>query len=167
MKSIISTSIFCFLTLTIINIHGGNIEVRRFFSGNMASFLDSNSSVAIDSQCPLNEVYKSCGSACPPTCSRLFYPQSTQPLACPSVCVDGCFCKAGFYRAKNGRCVPPEQCCIGQNEYYSFCGAGCPRTCKSSPRKCNVFCRRGCFCKAGFIRKDNTFNSPCITPTQC
>lgn len=53
----------------------------------------------------LDEVYKKCGTACPKTCE--------QPLerSCTKDCVKGCFCKDGYLRRKDGKCVEEEDAC--------------------------------------------------------
>ncbi|KAJ3544094.1 hypothetical protein NM208_g3234 [Fusarium decemcellulare] len=51
-----------------------------------------------------NEVYNSCGTACPLTC------EEPDPRPCTLQCVAGCFCKNGFIRNSAGACVKPSQC---------------------------------------------------------
>ena len=121
--------------------------------------------MANKARCSADEEFNTCGSACPPSCSDLFYPQ--EPKFCTKQCVAGCFCKAGLYLAKNGKCVPPEECCTGRNEGYTSCGTACPETCTFKPDVCTDNCVSGCFCDAGFIRKDDSTNSPCIKPNRC
>ncbi|PRD23390.1 UNVERIFIED_CONTAM: Chymotrypsin inhibitor [Trichonephila clavipes] len=55
--------------------------------------------------CRSNEVYKQCGSACPPTCSN-----RGENQICTLQCVAGCFCKEGLVRDDQGECVEPEDC---------------------------------------------------------
>lgn len=52
------------------------------------------------------EVYKSCGSACAPTCSNY-----KNPIMCTEECVPGCYCKDGYIRnTVDGSCCLPSQC---------------------------------------------------------
>ncbi len=53
----------------------------------------------------INEEYQ-CGSACQTTCENIGQP-------CPIVnirCNDACYCKDGFARNKNGKCIPIDDC---------------------------------------------------------
>ncbi|KAF7287535.1 hypothetical protein GWI33_005900 [Rhynchophorus ferrugineus] len=60
--------------------------------------------------CGPNEVYKSCGTACPATCSRT-------PEVCIEVCREGCFCKDGYVRSDDtGLCIPRSAC--PRTSYY-------------------------------------------------
>uniref|UniRef100_T1D5L4 Putative til domain-containing cysteine-rich salivary secreted peptide n=1 Tax=Psorophora albipes TaxID=869069 RepID=T1D5L4_9DIPT len=61
-----------------------------------------------------NEVYRSCGTACPETCSNI-----GRPIVCIAVCRTGCFCKAGYVRNSSivnhqyhdyNQCVEWRQC---------------------------------------------------------
>ncbi|XP_019884999.2 anther-specific proline-rich protein APG-like [Camponotus floridanus] len=54
-------------------------------------------------KCPKNEIYKTCGTACQPSC------QKPKPI-CNLLCVKGCFCKNGLLRNKWGKCVKPYNC---------------------------------------------------------
>ncbi|XP_076240261.1 chymotrypsin inhibitor-like [Calliopsis andreniformis] len=59
--------------------------------------------IEADEYCGPNEVYRSCGSYCQPTC------EDPNPI-CIEVCKPGtCECKFGFVR-KDGDCVPLAQC---------------------------------------------------------
>ncbi|CAF3986144.1 unnamed protein product, partial [Rotaria sp. Silwood2] len=84
--------------------------------------------------CGANEVYTDCGSPCPPSCTDLYYPQKRK--SCTIECVRGCFCQQGLYRAENGTCVRPEECCQGQNEQFTICGTPCPARCNYTPGLC-------------------------------
>ncbi|CAF3491210.1 unnamed protein product [Rotaria sp. Silwood2] len=117
------------------------------------------------SDCGENEVYKDCGSSCPPSCKDLFYPQESK--FCTEQCVAGCFCQQGLYRAENGTCVKPEECCQCQNEQFTTCGTACPETCNYKPEACTKQCVAGCFCKPNYVRKDNSTNSHCISRDEC
>ncbi|XP_077271571.1 chymotrypsin inhibitor-like [Temnothorax americanus] len=55
-------------------------------------------------RCPRNQVWTTCGSACPPSCNS----QPNQP--CTLQCVIGCQCKQGFLLNFSGNCVDPSQC---------------------------------------------------------
>ncbi|XP_047374628.1 mucin-6 isoform X2 [Sciurus carolinensis] len=57
-------------------------------------------------QCPANQVYQECGTACIRTCSN---PQHS----CASSCTSGCFCPEGMVLddlSNNHTCVPVSQC---------------------------------------------------------
>lgn len=161
-KSIVYTSILYFLTLAVVNIHAGNILSRTSFSDES---LDYETDLTAIPKCPVDEEYNRCGSACPPSCSDLFFPQETK--FCTKQCVRGCFCKTGLVRAKSGKCVKPSECCTGRNEIYTDCGTACPARCDFEPGACVDVCVEGCFCKDGFVRRDNRTNSPCIDPKRC
>ncbi|XP_050094080.1 von Willebrand factor-like [Anopheles aquasalis] len=59
----------------------------------------------IENQCGLNEEFKVCGTACPPSCEK---PELNQP--CTKQCVSGCFCKEGYVRNEHNECVLPCEC---------------------------------------------------------
>lgn len=122
----------------------------------------------IDRRCGRNEEYSDCGSACPETCDRFKYPMSTEPTYCIAMCVEGCFCKPGFYRSSRGRCVAAEECCDGLNEVFTECGSACVETCNYKPDSCTEQCVMGCFCKSSdYVRRDNTTGSNCIHRSEC
>ncbi|XP_011299063.1 chymotrypsin inhibitor-like [Fopius arisanus] len=50
-------------------------------------------------RCRRNEVWTSCGTACPPTC------RNPRPRICTRQCVRGCFCRRGWFRNNRGICV--------------------------------------------------------------
>ncbi|XP_053611059.1 serine protease inhibitor swm-1-like [Plodia interpunctella] len=118
-------------------------------------------------ECPPNEEYLLCGSACPFNCT-----DPKGPVTCSDDCVEGCFCKAGFLRNENGTCVNADQCIgdknpvCGTNEEFLSCGTACPGTCSNpDPLVCGLACSMGCFCKSGYVR-DETSNS-CVTLDKC
>ena len=118
-------------------------------------------------KCGQNEAYQKCGTACPATCNDLTYPLPKPPKACILSCKSGCFCKEGFYRSANGKCVPPQQCC-GRNEVYQTCGSACVETCQVNPTFCTKQCVAGCFCTCSdYVRRDNSTGSPCILREKC
>ena len=123
-------------------------------------------------QCPcrLNEVFNECGSACPDTCA-------VRSQSCTKQCVPTCVCKSGFIRLNNrtnSPCIPETECnntlCYDRNAEYTECGSRCPRTCddERNPirkfRICTNGCRRGCFCKKGFVLGDE---NQCVKAETC
>ena len=119
-------------------------------------------------QCGENEVYDTCGTACPATCKDLRYPISKAPKMCILMCKIGCFCKPGYYRSDDGKCVLPEKCC-GNHERYITCGSDCPETCQGRPTTaCTRQCVPGCFCGCSdYVRQSNATNSPCVHRDDC
>ncbi|XP_061531066.1 IgGFc-binding protein [Phycodurus eques] len=99
--------------------------------------------------CPPNSHYKTCGSACPPTCEF-------KRRSCNKACVQSCFCNPGFIRSPEG-CVPPKQCgCTDSTGKYHLlnatfwipddCGQLC--ICQPGETKCNSSqCPKGMSCK--------------------
>ncbi len=59
---------------------------------------------------------------CPPTYDDLCYPLPKPPKICIQICKSGCFRKQDFYRADDGRCVEPKECC-GEYERYNAYGS--------------------------------------------
>ncbi|CAF2703934.1 unnamed protein product [Rotaria sp. Silwood2] len=119
------------------------------------------------SPCGENEEFLTCGSACPPTCKDWSYPLPKPAMACIAMCVTGCFCKEGFYRSKEGKCVRREQCC-GNNEVFTDCGTACVETCNYQPEICTEQCVTGCYCRRpDYVRINNSTNSVCIPRNQC
>ncbi|UYV78776.1 hypothetical protein LAZ67_16002712 [Cordylochernes scorpioides] len=53
-------------------------------------------------ECPENEKWSNCGTACQPNCSNYM-----KPIPCTKQCVQGCFCIAGYVRKtdKNSPCI--------------------------------------------------------------
>ncbi|KAI2807027.1 hypothetical protein RDWZM_006243 [Blomia tropicalis] len=68
--------------------------------------------VPVENECTgENEIYMSCGTACPTTClNRMLI------RPCILMCKQGCFCKEGFVRigvdgaGGNGRCIEESKC---------------------------------------------------------
>lgn len=117
--------------------------------------------------CSENEVFLTCGTMCPTTCDDFSYPLPKPIKICPKMCVQGCFCKEGLYRAKDGRCVKQQQCC-GENEVFTDCGTACPETCGSNPLFCTEQCVAGCFCRdSDYVRMKNSTGSSCIHRSRC
>jgi hypothetical protein len=128
-------------------------------------------------QCPNNEEFQACGSACAPTCAN----PHPSPV-CTKNCVIGCFCKPGYLRTKLGLCVPANQCEAPQtaaffayppevsqckeNEFFMPCGSACAPTC-ANPHPgpmCTMQCVVGCFCKPGYLKNEH---GVCVPSESC
>ncbi|XP_058814759.1 cysteine-rich venom protein 6-like [Topomyia yanbarensis] len=75
--------------------------------------------VPYDTYCSgINEVFSTCGSACPTTCATYRYGSQWCGLSCQR----GCFCRSGYIRNSLGACIQPIQC----SGYYgrSYYGYG-------------------------------------------
>ncbi|XP_056142244.1 IgGFc-binding protein [Lampris incognitus] len=110
-----------------------------------------HSDVTGDVRCPPNSHYKTCGSACPPSCD-------SNITICNKMCVQGCFCNPGFIKSPEG-CVHPKRCgCTdSSNKYHSLnttfwtpdnCGQLC--VCGPAAKEVNCkpsLCPRGQVCK--------------------
>jgi len=128
-------------------------------------------------QCPANEIYNECGSACQATC------KSPASILCKAICIADCFCKEGYLRNDDGACVPAAQCHgetlleqplahpppvmeCEDNEIFSSCGSACYPTCKNRNRNrvCTRQCIIGCFCKEGYLRNEQ---GVCVRSETC
>ncbi|KAJ8732169.1 hypothetical protein PYW08_014899 [Mythimna loreyi] len=121
--------------------------------------------------CGKNEVYTSCANG---GCGKWNCSQLGQPDLCidPIKCIGGCICQEGYLRAKNGNCVPRNECPVpqcGKNERFEFCPGcepqycselGFPLTCPESgdPRQ------PACICDYGYVRNEN---GDCIPKEEC
>ncbi|KAI1710180.1 trypsin inhibitor like cysteine rich domain-containing protein [Ditylenchus destructor] len=68
--------------------------------------------------CDINEVFLNCSSICEPKCGK------EPPRVCPMICgPPKCQCEAGFWRHKNGFCVPKSDCVLSdpQPSEYPNC----------------------------------------------
>ncbi|XP_058819518.1 cysteine-rich venom protein 6-like [Topomyia yanbarensis] len=64
--------------------------------------------VPYDTVCSgVNEIFQTCGSACPATCDSYRYQESRW---CGVSCQRGCFCRSGYVRNAIGAWVEPIQC---------------------------------------------------------
>nr|XP_022910206.1 chymotrypsin inhibitor-like [Onthophagus taurus]XP_022910519.1 chymotrypsin inhibitor-like [Onthophagus taurus] len=61
-------------------------------------------SVFAAQNCGPNEEYRTCGSACEPTCAQ------KNPRACAYKCIPGCYCKSGYLHNSKGQCVKENDC---------------------------------------------------------
>ncbi|XP_055949174.1 zonadhesin-like isoform X5 [Argiope bruennichi] len=76
-----------------------------------------------ENNCGANAEYRTCGSACPPTCAN-----RGKKLICTQQCVPGCFCKKGFVKNDQGKCVQPTECQESPPKIQCLppkCGVGC------------------------------------------
>ncbi|KAL0840528.1 hypothetical protein ABMA28_015747 [Loxostege sticticalis] len=126
-------------------------------------------------QCKENEVYSKCANG---GCTKQKCTDINKPVVCvyPKICKKGCVCAPGYLRAKNGTCVPSEQCDpppkCKSNEEFSKCGRdGCLKYYCSDldlPPLCrDTFqCIPQCECKEGYLRA-SVDNSTCVPVDQC
>ncbi|KAM8825944.1 IgGFc-binding protein [Synchiropus picturatus] len=107
---------------------------------------------SIEVSCPENSHFKTCGSACPPTCER-------NVTVCRKICAEGCFCDPGFIRSPQG-CVQPQQCgCTDSRGNYhrlnttfwipESCGQLCVCSQAGTARCSPSHCPKGMVCKRG------------------
>jgi len=118
-------------------------------------------------RCPQNQVFKSCGSACPTNCNTL-----DDFVICTRQCVSGCFCDEdnGYVlNRENGYgCVLRESCgqCEDENSTFLECGTACPRTCANpNPQFCTFNCVSECQCNDGFVLNEDT--EECVRLDEC
>jgi hypothetical protein len=123
-------------------------------------------------KCNANEVFHTCGTACPATCAN----PNPSPV-CTKNCVIGCFCKEGYLKNEMGVCVPAADCkatpvktegkCASDREMFvEDCGSqmDCVATCTTPlsymihgvpqiPKKCQqTKCAASCVCKFPYYR---------------
>ncbi|WKY12966.1 hypothetical protein Q1695_004075 [Nippostrongylus brasiliensis] len=111
--------------------------------------------------CPENEEFLQCGTACEPSC------RNPNPIVCTLQCiVNVCQCRKGFFRDSNGKCVSKcDNSTCGTNEVLMTCGTACEPTCFDPVPFCTKQCVSNvCQCKPGFIR-DALHN--CIPKESC
>ncbi|KAE8288669.1 IgGFc-binding protein Fcgamma-binding protein antigen [Larimichthys crocea] len=128
--------------------HHKAIHTYSMVCGESDSYHDE---VTVDVHCPPNSHYKTCGSACPPSCEF-------NATTCNKACVQGCFCNPGFIRSPTG-CVHPHQCgCTdSRGKYHSLNSTfwapdNCGQVCICGPAigetRCHpAQCPRGMVCK--------------------
>jgi len=61
--------------------------------------------IVIDKECPHNQEYTDCGTACPKICGK------EVPNFCTYQCVVGCQCPSGWWQKEDGSCVENEDEC--------------------------------------------------------
>ncbi|XP_037041474.1 von Willebrand factor-like isoform X6 [Bradysia coprophila] len=74
---------------------------------------EADNTCCLESECPapepvcaLNQVYTTCGTACPLTCENYNNP----PQFCTMQCVVGCECNKGYVKKSDGSCCLPSEC---------------------------------------------------------
>ncbi|KAM3613584.1 uncharacterized protein V6R79_001825 [Siganus canaliculatus] len=123
--------------------------------------------VTADVRCPPNSHYKTCGSACPPTCQF-------NATVCNKACVQGCFCNPGFIQSPAG-CVRPHQCgCTDSRGKYHNLNSSfwvpdhCGQFCTCGPSAREVHCRPD-HCPRGMVCRHQNQQRVCQpeTPLNC
>ncbi|XP_066462558.1 zonadhesin-like isoform X3 [Eleutherodactylus coqui] len=132
-------------------------------------------------QCPKNQEWSECGTACPNNCENV----GNKNRICPKYCKGGCVCREPlvFQSGSSGPCVLPEDCpkinpvpspkptehkCL-ENQEWKDCGTVCPARCNIIGHmlfKCPNTCKPGCFCKEPYIFKSGTSGS-CVLRKDC
>ncbi|CCD61492.1 TIL domain-containing protein [Caenorhabditis elegans] len=126
-----------------------------------------------------NEEYKTCGTACEPSCTN------PNPM-CTKQCINNvCQCRSGYVRNEITRqCVRQAQCSrpgtgfgsstpfpsqspqrCGRNETFRTCGSSCEPSCTTPrPQACTMQCIVNvCQCSEGFVRGP----SGCVRQRDC
>ncbi|XP_066462566.1 balbiani ring protein 3-like [Eleutherodactylus coqui] len=123
-------------------------------------------------ECPENQHWTDCGTACPITCENVDNP----PEICEHRCALGCFCEPPYvFLSENSKtCVLPEECPkppepeCPKNQHWS-CGTTCPITCENMlkpPKICTLQCVFGCFCEPPYIFLSEN-SKTCVLPEEC
>jgi len=134
-------------------------------------------------KCGENEEYRTCGPACPSTCTMpLPKPWCTRHCA-----VGGCFCKDGYLKNEENICIHAKKCILAKSsgpiniplhrvpdpqcptdEEYSTCGfqLDCLARCKIelTPKCMERQCIPGCVCRQPLVRHEN---GRCIEKPRC
>jgi hypothetical protein len=139
-------------------------------------------------KCNENEIFHSCGTACPATCAN----PNPSPV-CTKNCVIGCFCKEGYLKNEKGVCVKAANCvapktelfvqtegkCASDREIFmKDCGSqfDCVATCGTMPmflihgapqvpKKClETKCAPACVCKQPYVRNAD---GQCVERKDC
>ncbi|KAI1723965.1 trypsin inhibitor like cysteine rich domain-containing protein [Ditylenchus destructor] len=128
------------------------------FSPNTGSIQPINPVSA--SSCPVNPVDKN-GRTCDTDFECGF-----QQKCCPVI---------SNQSQHNISSLPIHKCtCLDTNAIWMECGTVCPDYCpgeseqtRTKQENCPKICRPGCFCVAGFIKKNSDANSECIPISKC
>ncbi|CAG4942750.1 unnamed protein product [Parnassius apollo] len=136
------------------------------FSSVVASTTKNKRGLFQEPLCKENEEFKVCE-----TCYRSC--DNPKP-SCSDQCEKGCFCKEGFMRNREERCVTMKECpsgngtearniSCGLHKAFRDCG-GCEKTCSDPDLSCAVPCRMGCFCEEGYVKHPN---GNCVKIEEC
>ncbi|XP_047020461.1 zonadhesin-like isoform X3 [Helicoverpa zea] len=122
--------------------------------------------------CPSNEEFSKCFLR---ICRAQFCQDKGQDIPCPDIpeesCLEGCVCKEGYLRNKNGECIAENECsadlCTAHEEFSNCTQAVCRAqncTDKGIPQACPSVadgdCKQGCICKEGYFRDANGYCVP-------
>ncbi|PZC75815.1 hypothetical protein B5X24_HaOG205635 [Helicoverpa armigera] len=122
--------------------------------------------------CPPNEEFSKCFLR---ICRAQFCQDKGQDIPCPDIpeesCLEGCVCKEGYLRNKNGECIAENECsadlCTTHEEFSNCTQAVCRAqncTNKGIPQACPSVadgdCKQGCICKEGYFRNENGYCVP-------
>ncbi|XP_063890544.1 zonadhesin isoform X2 [Helicoverpa armigera] len=122
--------------------------------------------------CPPNEEFSKCFLR---ICRAQFCQDKGQDIPCPDIpeesCLEGCVCKEGYLRNKNGECIAENECsadlCTAHEEFSNCTQAVCRAqncTDKGIPQACPSVadgdCKQGCICKEGYFRDKNGYCVP-------
>ncbi|XP_058816639.1 venom peptide SjAPI-2-like [Topomyia yanbarensis] len=87
----------------------------------IAVFAGLANGIPYATQCSgVNEVFLTCGSACPTTCNSYRYGSQWCGLSCQR----GCFCRSGYIRNSIGVCVEPIRCSGYYGNPYGYYSSG-------------------------------------------
>lgn len=121
-------------------------------------------------QCPSNQVWNECGTACPLRCGE------DRPTFCTYNCVVGCACPHNMWMTEEGHCVQEESCPQEEEEYapvpecphnqvFSECNSACPDRCgEETPVACTFQCVVGCGCPQGLWLNEDGY---CVQKRDC
>ncbi|XP_077312159.1 serine protease inhibitor swm-1-like [Lithobates pipiens] len=130
------------------------------------TFISTHAIPVPDGECPPDQDYNECGSACYSPCGK-----RDPNLKCTQQCIPGCYCKPGFTfleGSKKTKCVPCKSIrtvpkCPPDQE-YNECGSACDSPCgeKDPNLLCTQQCITGCFCKPGFTFLEGSNKTKCV-----
>lgn len=124
-----------------------------------------SASVIKPKECPSNQEWTDCGTACPNICG-----QQTPMFCITFECVKRCQCPSGWWQAGED-CVeneidcpliiePPSPAECPYNQEYNKCGTACPNTCGEPVAKvCTLNCVPECQCPSGWWMQ---YNGICV-----
>ena len=118
--------------------------------------------------CPIKgQVYKECGSACPPTCGNP-NPTGTVLDTTKNVCVPLAKCtpsNLSILKVHMLLFVEHYVACPIKGQVYKECGSACPPTCGNPNPICTLQCQAGCMCPTGTVL--DTTKNVCVSQAKC